>query len=179
MLSRHVLTVSDFQVLIKSCSIASRNDPSPKSEVVHETKFSLKISYSTHACLAQLDQYQTCKLVMVSVLSSNPTGGNFIFLRPLNANFVQNDRNVRFVLFTKTSSVSFSVCDDGQQRGKNGHCAVCLTGTYRTKGIHDFCVSCPKGWTTAGNGTASFAECMGTMISAIGESILTFSMNIL
>ena len=51
-LSRHVLTVSDFQILIKSCSIESRNDVSPKSEVVHETKFSLKISYSTHACLA-------------------------------------------------------------------------------------------------------------------------------
>ena len=49
-----MLTVSDFQILIKSCSIESRNDPSPKSEVVHETKFSLKISYSTHACLAQL-----------------------------------------------------------------------------------------------------------------------------
>ena len=39
-----MLTVSDFQILIKSCSIES----SPKSEVVHETKFSLKISYSTH-----------------------------------------------------------------------------------------------------------------------------------
>ena len=32
----------------KSCCIESRNDPSPKSEVMHETKFSLKISYSTH-----------------------------------------------------------------------------------------------------------------------------------
>ena len=60
MLSRHVLKVSDFQIFIKSCSIESRNDPSPKSEVVHEKKFSLKISYSTHACLAQLDQHQTC-----------------------------------------------------------------------------------------------------------------------
>ena len=40
---------------------------------------------------------------MVSVVSSNPTGGNFIFLRHLDANFVQNARNVRFVLFTKTS----------------------------------------------------------------------------
>ena len=65
-LSRHVLTVSDFQILIKSCSIESRNDPSPKSEVVHQTKFSLKISYSTHVCLAQLDRHQTCKPVMVS-----------------------------------------------------------------------------------------------------------------
>ena len=67
----------------------SRNDPCPKSEVVHETKFSLKISFSTHACLAQLDQHQTCKPVMVSVVSSNPIGGNFIFLRLLDANFVQ------------------------------------------------------------------------------------------
>ena len=143
------LTVSDFHILIKSCSIESRNDPSPKSEVVHkspksevvhETKFSLKISsgssgrvrggprnmksmrpplaaiffmtyfyrarggpwpprppldpllkisYSTHVCLAQLDQHQTCKPVMVSVVSSNPTGGNFIFLRHLDGNFVQ------------------------------------------------------------------------------------------
>ena len=74
-----MLTVSDFQILIKSCSIESRNDPSSKSEVVHETKFSFKISYSTHACLAQLDQHQICKPVMVSVVSSNPTGGNFIF----------------------------------------------------------------------------------------------------
>ena len=84
-----MLTVSDFQILIKSCSIGSRNDPSSKSEVVHETKFSLKISYSTHACLAQLDQHQTCKPVKVSVVSSNPTGENFIFLRHLDANFVQ------------------------------------------------------------------------------------------
>ena len=75
-----MLKVSDFQILIKSCSIESRNDPSPKSEVVHETKFSLKISYSTHACLPP---------VMASVVSSNPTGGNFIFLRHLDANFVQ------------------------------------------------------------------------------------------
>ena len=61
----------------------SRNDPSPKSEVVHETKFSLKISYSTHACLAQMDRHQTFKPLMVIVVSSS----NFIFLRHLNANF--------------------------------------------------------------------------------------------
>ena len=84
-----MLKVSDFQILIKSCSIESRNDPSPKSEVVHETKFSLKISYSTHAYLAQLDQHQTRNPVMVGVMSSNPTGDNFIFLRHLDANFVQ------------------------------------------------------------------------------------------
>ena len=88
-LSRHVLQVSDFQILIKSCSIEYRNDQSPKSEVAQETKFSLKISYSPHACLAQLDRHQTCKAVTVSVVSSSPTGGNFIFLRHLDANFVQ------------------------------------------------------------------------------------------
>ena len=43
-----MLIVSDFQILMKSCSIESGSDPSPKSEVVHETKLSLKISYSTH-----------------------------------------------------------------------------------------------------------------------------------
>ena len=37
-LSRHVLKVSDFMILIKSCPIESTDDPSPKSEVVHETK---------------------------------------------------------------------------------------------------------------------------------------------
>ena len=30
LLSRHVLTVSDFQILIKSCSIETRNDPKSK-----------------------------------------------------------------------------------------------------------------------------------------------------
>ena len=33
---------------------------------------------------------------------TSPTGGNFSFLRHLDANFVQNDIYVRFVLFTKT-----------------------------------------------------------------------------
>ena len=52
------LTVSDVQILIKSCFIESRNDPSSQNEMVHETKFSWKISYSTHVCLAQLDGHQ-------------------------------------------------------------------------------------------------------------------------
>ena len=33
-----MLTVSDFVILIKSCFIESRNSPSPKSEVLHETQ---------------------------------------------------------------------------------------------------------------------------------------------
>ena len=79
-LSRQVLTVSDFQILIKSCSIESRNDQSPKSEVVHEAKFHLKISYSTHVCLARLNRHQTCNLVMVSC-ESNSHWRQFYFLK--------------------------------------------------------------------------------------------------
>ena len=69
-----MLKVSDFLILIKSCSTESRDDQSPKSEVVHETKFSLKISYSAHARLAQLDRHQTCKPVMISVARSSSAG---------------------------------------------------------------------------------------------------------
>ena len=61
-----MLTVSDFQILIKSCSIKSRNDQSPKSEVVHETKLILKISYLTHVCLALVRQ-----LYFLNKFSSN------------------------------------------------------------------------------------------------------------
>ena len=38
------------------------------------------LKLSTCACLAQLDQHQICKPVMVNVVSPNPTGGNFNFL---------------------------------------------------------------------------------------------------
>ena len=59
MLSRHVLTVSDFQIFIKSCSIASRNDPRPESEVVNETNSVLRSPIQHMPGLAQLDQHQT------------------------------------------------------------------------------------------------------------------------
>ena len=88
-LSRHVLKVSDFQILIKSCSIESRNDPSPKSEVVHETKFSLKISYSTHACLAQLDGIRLVIQWWSVLWVQIPLEATLFFLRHLDANFVQ------------------------------------------------------------------------------------------
>ena len=44
--------------------------------------------------------------MMVSVVSSNPTGGNFIFFKMCTSMLIlyKNDRNVRFVLFTKTSN---------------------------------------------------------------------------
>ena len=52
-----------------------------KSEVAHETKFSLKMSYSTHAYLAQLDQHQTHKPVVVSVMSSIPLEATLLFVQ--------------------------------------------------------------------------------------------------
>ena len=59
---------------------------------------------STHACIAQLDQHQTCKLVMVSVVSFSPTGGNFIFFYDISMLILnKNDINVKFIIFTKTS----------------------------------------------------------------------------
>ena len=72
------LPVSDYQTIIKLCSLELRNDPSPKSELVHEAKFSCKISYLTQIWLAQLDKHQISKPVMVSVVSSILIGGNFI-----------------------------------------------------------------------------------------------------
>ena len=41
-------------LIIKSCSIDSRNDQSPTCEVVHETKLTSEISCPTDSCLAQL-----------------------------------------------------------------------------------------------------------------------------
>ena len=42
-----------FESFVKSCSIECGNDPSRKSGVVHEIKFSSEIPYPTHLCLAQ------------------------------------------------------------------------------------------------------------------------------
>ena len=38
---------------IKSCSVDSRNDQSPRCEVVHETKFTLEIYCQKHTWLAR------------------------------------------------------------------------------------------------------------------------------
>ena len=93
MLSRHVLTVSDFQILVKSCSIESRNDPSPKSEVVHETKFSIKISYSTHAWRQHY------------------------FLRHIDANFVQKRQKCQICVIYENHDC---VNEDGVNNEQNG-----------------------------------------------------------
>ena len=75
----------------------SRNDPkSPKNEVVHEGKFSLRISCLTHVYLAQLDTHQTSKPVMVSCEFNCPLEATLFFA-------FKTPRNIRFVLFAKTS----------------------------------------------------------------------------
>ena len=103
-----MLAVSDFQILIKSCSIESRNDPSPKSEVVHETKFSLKISYSTHApgemataadgthptgmhcCILNILKTLVTSVVLFgSILCTSLSSGSPLLLHLLNTMFVR------------------------------------------------------------------------------------------
>ena len=66
---------------------------SPKSEVEHETKFSLRIFYSTNVWVAEWLRHLPSNSLMVGVVSSVPTGGNFIFcwniFETLDVNFVQ------------------------------------------------------------------------------------------
>ena len=50
-----------------------------KSEVEHETKFYLLIFYSTHVWMAKWNRHLTFRPLMVGIVSSIPTGGNFIF----------------------------------------------------------------------------------------------------
>ena len=52
-LIQHLFASLNFMAFIKSSSIDSGNDQSPKYEVVHETKLILEISCPTHICLAQ------------------------------------------------------------------------------------------------------------------------------
>ena len=66
-----MLTVSDFQIIIKSCSIESRNDPSPKCEVVYGRKFSLKIPYPTHIFTSMLIFVQKCQKRQMCVIYEN------------------------------------------------------------------------------------------------------------
>ena len=53
---RNMLTFGcwpESESFIKSCFGDSRKDLGPKSKIMHETKFSLDISYVTHVSLAQ------------------------------------------------------------------------------------------------------------------------------
>ena len=54
-----------------ACSIRSRNDPSPKSEVDHETKLSLRIFY---VWLTEWHRHLLSNLRMIGVMNSIPTG---------------------------------------------------------------------------------------------------------
>jgi len=50
-------------------------------------------------------------------------------------------------------------CRDGQQLDIVGQCQPCPAGSFRTKGLHQGCQSCPKGFTTKGLGGVIKAEC--------------------
>ena len=71
---------SDIHTLVKSCSIKFRNDPkSPKSEVEHEIKVQFKDFLFNTLWVAEWIEHLPCSPQMVGVMSSIPTGGNFIF----------------------------------------------------------------------------------------------------
>ena len=127
-LSRCVLTVSDFHILIKPCSIESRNDPSPKSEVVHETKFSLKnLLFNTYICLAQLDKHQTSKSVVVSCEFNSHWRQFYFSLQPFKIPPYQFCyKHFRFVLFAKASNIQNKPQTMGGVHDKN-ICTISVT----------------------------------------------------
>ena len=51
-------------------------------------KLQFKVCQVAHGCVAYLDKHSTLDPVMVSVVSSNPTGGNILnFFKPLDVNY--------------------------------------------------------------------------------------------
>ena len=54
---------------IKSCSIDSRNDQSPKCEVVHETKLTSEVFWPTYTRLAQSVEHDPDPEVLGSTLA--------------------------------------------------------------------------------------------------------------
>ena len=71
------LPVSIIKAFIKLCSICSRNEQSPTCEVVHETKLTSEISFSTDSLPAHLVEHETDDL---KVVGSIPSRGNFFIL---------------------------------------------------------------------------------------------------
>lgn len=50
-------------------------------------------------------------------------------------------------------------CADGEHLMQAGTCEKCDQGTYRTKGVHKTCNSCPVGITTEGKGAVRREDC--------------------
>ena len=91
-MSYDALTVSDCETRIEY-----RNDPSPKHEMVHETKFSLRIFYSKHVWVAEWNRHLTSNPLMMLVLWVQfPLGATSVlaktFSKSLDVNFVQKCR---------------------------------------------------------------------------------------
>ena len=79
---------------IKSCSIDSRNNQSPKCEVVHETKLTSEIFCPTRIMLAQSVEHLSYDL---EVQGSIPTGGNFFALPRVEIYMSDNLTETRIV----------------------------------------------------------------------------------
>ena len=76
--------------------------------MVHETKFNLRISYSVHVKLVQLNRRQTSQPAMFSVVHSIPSGGNFIFAETfMSENIVQLWRLPRRSQLSEDSNLVF------------------------------------------------------------------------
>ena len=61
-----------------------------------------KVCQVAHGSVAYLDKHSTLDPMVVSVVSSNPTGGNFLkFFKPFDVNF---DLKCKCDLFVKNSS---------------------------------------------------------------------------
>ena len=98
----HSFPVLAFQTLIKSCCIKSRNDPSPKNEVEHETDFS-----STHA---EWNRHLSSGPLIVGVASYFPQKAPLFFLKIskcVDVNFVQKCQTCQICVLNKTLDCTF------------------------------------------------------------------------
>jgi CUB/sushi domain-containing protein len=66
------------------------------------------------------------------------------------------------------------VSSDGEHLTEAGTCQPCSQGTYRTKGVHKQCVSCPEGTTTEMPGATKRMQC-NTPKCVAGQFLVTSS----
>ena len=72
--------------------------------------------------MAYLDKHSTLDPVMVSVVSSNPTGGNFLkFFKPLDVNFSLKCKCDLIVINSTTSHVGFWLFLESIEHDFKGH----------------------------------------------------------
>ena len=120
----HALLVSDCLTL-KSCSIESRNDSKSKTWSGAWNKAPFK-DLLCNTCLGgRVDKGLTSNPVIVGVVSSNPTGGIFMFFSEtfLNPSMSILYSYVRFVFLT-TTSIMIRVFLRTHRIDKNGNIGI-------------------------------------------------------